>query len=565
MKRYIRLEDVLLEQNLVSSEMLQRAGDLQSSRGKRTGEILIEQGILTERQLLEATCLQLDVPFVDLTKVPVESNLVSVLPRNLARRHGVVPVQLEEGVLYLAMKEPMDFMAVEEVKMASGCRVIRMAAASNDIERRFQELYGGEGMTKAIEAMKKQKEEREESENTIHVLKMSEDEFHAPTIQLVDSLLDRAVAERASDIHLEPREDTLTVRMRIDGVLHEILKVPVNLQSSVISRIKVMGGMNITERRIPQDGRASIRLMDQLIDLRISTLPVIYGEKVVIRLLNQSMELLNQEGLGLTGTNLSRFERLLSRRSGVILMAGPTGSGKTSTLYTMIQELKEEGINLVTLEDPVEYHIEGVNQVAVNEKVGMTFAEGLRSILRQDPDVIAVGEIRDGETAEIAMRSALTGHLVLSTIHTNDAVTSIDRLRDIGVAPYLIARAVNGIISQRLVRRICPNCKKAYHPHAVEKELLGLKADEDVAFYRGEGCSHCFHTGYRGRIGVFEIILMNREARQCVLDGGSRETFLALVRNEDYMSMEEELTRLVLDGITTAEEARKTLQALWAE
>ncbi len=563
MRRYRRLEDALLELGLVNREELRHACEIRDSQGKRLGDILVGQGVITERQLLDAICLQLDVPFVDLSKEMVSGELASVLPKNLARRHGVVPVRLEDGVLYLAMKDPMDFMAVEDVKMASRCSVVRMMAAANGIERRFQELYGGEGVTKAIEEMKKQGEEKEGRNPQELYLEMEHDTSSAPTIRLVNSLLDRGAAEGASDIHLEPREKALSVRMRIDGVLHEILEVPANLQASVISRIKVMGGMDITERRVPQDGRASMHFKGQTIDLRISTLPVIYGEKVVIRLLNQSTELLNREGIGLTGENLARFEKLLSRRSGVILMVGPTGSGKTSTLYTMIRELNEEGINLVTLEDPVEYHIEGVNQVAIHEKAGMTFAGGLRSILRQDPDMIAVGEIRDGETAEIAMRSALTGHLVLSTIHTNDALTTIDRLRDIGVAPYLIARAVNGIISQRLVKRICPNCRTAYHPDVEEKRLLGIDTEDEVVFYRGSGCPHCFDTGYRGRIGVFEIVLMNQKARQCILDGGNREELLKALKDPAFVSMEEELRRLVLEGVTSVEEAEKTRKALW--
>lgn len=330
----------------------------------------------------------------------------------------------------------------------------------------------------------------------------------------------------------------------------------------MISRIKIMGGMNIAERRIPLDGRANVRIKSQDIDLRISTLPLIYGEKVVIRLLNKSTDLLNKAGIGLSGPDLDKYAKLISNHSGVILIVGPTGSGKSSTMYTMIGELNREEVNLVTLEDPVEYNISGVNQVQINEKVDMTFANGLRSILRQDPDIIAVGEIRDGETAEIAMRAAITGHLVLSTIHTNDAISTIDRLKDIGVEPYLIASALNGIISQRLVRRICPNCKTAYKPTPEDLEILGMDRGSDVTFYKGKGCPYCFDTGYRGRTGVFEILMMNRETRRCIAEGGSKEQLVQAAEGADYVSIRDNCRRLVLEGVTTADEARRTINSI---
>ena len=345
-------------------------------------------------------------------------------------------------------------------------------------------------------------------------------------------------------------------------MLHRILNVPKDLQASVISRIKVMGKMNIAEHRIPQDGRANVRIKSEDIDLRISTLPTIYGEKVVIRLLNKSISLLSKTGIGLTGSDLEKYVRLISNHNGVVLIVGPTGSGKSSTMYTMIGELNQEAVNLVTLEDPVEYNISGINQVQINEKVGMTFANGLRSILRQDPDIIAVGEIRDGETAEIAMRAAITGHLVLSTIHTNDAISTIDRLKDIGVEPYLVASALNGIISQRLVRCICPNCKTAYTPTDEELEILGLRPGNGTTFYRGKGCPHCFDTGYRGRTGVFEILIMNRETRRCISENDSKANLLKAAEGPDFVSIRDNCRRLVLEGVTTVEEAKRTINSV---
>lgn len=555
--KYKRLGEVLLSLGFLEEETLKRALKLQKISGERLGTVLVKYGMLTDQQLIEALQAQLEVPFLDLSKEKIEPKMAAVLPRSLAIKNEVVPVKVEDDSLYLAMKDPMDFMAVEEVRAASGYRVIPMIANPNGVNRAIEELYGREGAVKAIEEMKKSGSLNETRRRENRVLDVKEDEEDsAPTIRLVNSFLNRAVVERASDIHLEPREKELVVRIRIDGILHPILKVPGNLQLSVISRIKVMGGMNTTEHRIPQDGRASVKIQGQTIDLRISTLPVIHGEKVVIRLLNQSAALLTSQGIGLFGGDMEKYKRLLKKHSGVILLAGPTGSGKTSTMYTMIQELNHEGVNMVTLEEPVEYHIEGVNQVPVYEKVGMTFAEGLRAILRQDPDIIAVGEIRDGETARIAMQAAMTGHLVLTTIHTSDAVTAVNRLKNIGVEPYLIADAINGIVSQRLVRRICPSCKESYEPGREERELMGVGLEAKVVFHRGRGCPHCFNTGYRGRIGVFEILMMNREMRDCIMEGRTKKELLKAARRPGDMLLRDNCRNLVLDGITTVEEAR---------
>ncbi len=561
--KYKRLGEVLLTLGLLEEGMLKRALELQKASGERLGTILVKYGMLTEMQLIEALQVQLDVPFIDLSKEKVKPEMAAVVPKGIAMKHEVVPVRMEDGNLYLAMKDPMDFMAVEEVRTASGCGVIPMIANPDSVNRAIEELYGREGVARAIEEMKKSGSINEEREKSGSVLEVKEDS--APTIRLVNSFLNRAVKERASDIHLEPREHELVVRIRIDGVLHPILTVPGDLQLSVIARVKVIGGMNTTEHRIPQDGRATIKVQDQTIDLRISAIPVIHGEKVVIRLLNQSTALLTSQGIGLFGNDMEKYRKLLKTRSGVILLTGPTGSGKTSTMYTMIQELNRPGVNLVTLEDPVEYHIEGINQVPIYEKVGMTFAEGLRAVLRQDPDIIAVGEIRDRESAQIAMQAALTGHLVLSTIHTSDAITAIDRLRNIGVEPYLIADGIHGIISQRLVRRICPNCKEAYVPGKEEREFLKINPESQVVLHRGRGCPHCFNTGYRGRIGVFEILIMGREVRTCIMEGKTREELLAAARKPGDMLLWDNCRKLVLEGITTTEEANVLAHSQFAK
>lgn len=383
----------------------------------------------------------------------------------------------------------------------------------------------------------------------------------APTIRFVNSVIERAFLERASDIHLEPQEGEMVVRMRIDGILRKILTVPANLQSNVISRLKIMGGMNISERKIPQDGRAMVQVRHHEIDLRISSMPTIYGEKIVLRLLDKSGHTITKQSIGLEGTDLQKYDALLKNSSGVILIVGPTGSGKSTTMCAMLQELANEETNLMTLEDPVEYNIPGVNQCQINEKTGMTFAAGLRAILRQDPDVISVGEIRDGETGAIAIRAAITGHLVLSTLHTNDAVSAIDRLVDIGVEPYLISSALRGVISQRLVRKVCPHCKKAYRPEAEELAMLGLPEDANVQFYRGEGCQECYHTGYKGRRAVFEIFMLNGRIRRMVTEGAKYDALLRAAVETNFVTMRENCRNLVLRGEISAAEAARAINS----
>ncbi len=561
---YTRLGDLLVSVGLISPEQLEHALEVQKKTKNRLGSELIEEKIITEQQLMSALQKQLGVECVDLSQIQISPRLAELLPKNIARKYGIVPVKLGGNTLYIAMSDPLNFMAIEEVKTATRKRVVPMIATLANIERAISTLYGNEGAARAIEDMKREiavgtQAAVQSADNfTASVLGGEEESVFAPTVRLVNSIIERAVEENASDIHIEPEEKELRVRMRIDGVMHSIMSVPKDLQASVISRLKIMGGMDITERRIPQDGRAAVKSKDRDVDLRMSTLPVIYGEKVVIRLLDKDAQLLSKERLGLTGGDLEKYTDLIQRPSGVVLVVGPTGSGKSSTMYTMIRELNTEQVNLISLEDPVEYNIDGANQVQINEKTGMTFAGGLRAILRQDPDIIAVGEIRDGETAQIAMRAAITGHLVLSTIHTNDALSTIDRLKDIGVEPYLISGAVNGIISQRLVRRICPDCQQEYDPNPEERMDIGMNDSAASRVSRGAGCSRCFGTGYRGRIAVFEILALSHTLRLAVNRNASREELEEIIRREGrFVSLAENVRRLVLEGTTTVEEARR--------
>ena len=439
---YKRLGELLIAAGTISEEELERGLALQKGTKERLGTVLIKNEIITEGQLIEALQMQLGIEFIDLTKVNIPTELAQALPKNIAKQYQVVPVKAVKDELYLAMSDPLNFYAIEEVRKAVRKKVVPMVATASAIEHSIQILYGNEGAAKAIEEMKREALSSGDVVSSTDMAFVSnqigDDAVNsAPTIRLVNSIIERAVTERASDIHIEPRETEMQVRMRIDGMMRDILTIPKELQNSVISRIKIMSSLDISERRIPQDGRFNVRVKDKDIDLRISTLPTIYGEKIVARLLDKSGGKISKEAIGMTGADLEKYEKLIRMRAGVILIVGPTGSGKSTTMYAMIDDLNTKEVNLVTLEDPVEYNISGINQVQINEKTGMTFASGLRSILRQDPDIIAVGEIRDGETAEIAMRAAITGHVVLSTIHTNDAVGTIERLEDIGVEPYL--------------------------------------------------------------------------------------------------------------------------------
>lgn len=560
---YKRLGDLLIAAGTITPEELDMGLQRQKETKERLGAALISAGIITEAELIEALRLQLGIEYIDLSKTTIPISLAQVVPKNIAKQFQVVPVRMERDELYLAMSDPMNFYAIEEVKKAVRKKIVPMIATTEGVEHAILVLYGNEGAARAIEAMKREapteEDNGEEAQFTGNIL--NDNINDAPTIRLVNSIIERAILERASDIHIEPKEKELQVRMRIDGVLRKILTIPKNLQNSVISRLKIMSGMDIAERRVPQDGRFNVKNKKREFDLRVNSLPTVYGEKIVARLLDKRAGYLTPDSIGLMGDNLKKYQRAIHCTSGVILIAGPTGSGKSSTMNTMISQLNTEEVNVVTLEDPVEYNIDGVNQVQINEKTGMDFANGLRAILRQDPDIIAVGEIRDGETAQISMRAAITGHVVLSTIHTNDAVGTIELLEDIGVEPYLIATALRAVISQRLVRRICPKCKKSYEATAEEVRRLGLSTEHKHIFYRGEGCADCFNTGYRGRIGVFEILEITPEIRPLISRQAGRpaiEQELASAHSE-FKTLRENAIQLVEEGITTAEEVQRVI------
>lgn len=559
---YQRLGDLLVSAGIIDENSLERALRIQKTERKRLGAVLIESGEITERQLIDAMSKQLNIGYIDLTKASVPARMAKLLPEGIARRHGVAPVAATREEIVIAMSDPMDYVAVEEVRAATRRKVVPKIAQAAAVERVIATLYGNEGAARAIEDMLSEGQTPPQyPDGPKEIAEGGTDA--APTVRLVNSIIERGVAERASDIHIEPRAGDTAVRMRIDGILRRILTVPRDLSGSVVSRIKVMSNLDPTERRLPQDGRANVRVKGAEIDIRVSTLPTIYGEKVSLRILNKSTQLRSAQALGLMGSDLEKYNMLMNSAGGMVVIVGPTGSGKSSTMYTMINSLNREGVNLVTLEDPVEYDIDGVNQVQINDKVGMTFANGLRAVLRQDPDIIAVGEIRDGETARIALRAAITGHLVLSTLHTNSAVSLLDRLTDIGCEPYLIAEALKGVISQRLVRRICPDCKTEYTADEEDLITLGLPAGtENLKLCRGRGCPNCFNTGYHGRIAAFEILIMSRRTKRMVAENAPRDLLEEqFAREGRYRPLKEGVRELVMSGITTVSEMRRILNA----
>lgn len=539
-----RLGELLLEFGLITKEQLQAALEEQKVTSQPLGEILTQKGILTEEQLIEVMEFQLGIPHLNLDRCTIEKSIVELLPEELSRRYHVMPVQKRGNRLTLAMVDPLDYVAIDDIRMTTGLQVDPVIATRDNIDRAIEKYYG---LKHSVSEVLKEIPEVQVTEQDVQ----AED---APIVRMVNQLIEQAVDERASDIHFDAQRSGVVVRFRIDGVLHTQMKLPRHLQPILTARIKIMSNLNIAERRLPQDGRIQMQVRGRTIDVRVATLPTIYGEKVVLRLLDVKNVFTQVEQLGFSPRNQQAFLDMIQSAHGIVLVTGPTGSGKTTTLYAALQRLNSEDKNLITVEDPVEYQLDGVNQVQINPTVGLTFAAGLRSILREDPNIIMVGEIRDRETAEIAFRAALTGHLVLSTLHTNDAPSSIMRLIDMGLEPYLIASTIRGIVAQRLVRKICPECREAYDPQPHEQSLLQKHRVAAEKLWRGRGCSACHNTGYRGRLAIHEILPFEEAVRQFVRENQPLRVYQEWAEQQGFRSMLADGLAKAVQGATTVEE-----------
>ena len=551
-KKY--LGELLIDAGFLTPEQLDECVKIVESTDRRLGDVAVEKGFLNQDELYRVLENQHRVTYVDLDKANINSETAKIITPELARRNKVIPVKLENNVLYIAIDDPKNFQALDEVRMASRMDVQPMLASRRSIATHLDRIYGNEFAQRALSDHSKEIDYDEIVSEVVDA--KTDDIASAPIVRLVNSLMEQAVNMRASDIHIEPMGTSVRVRMRVDGVLNMVLEAPPTTASPITARLKIMGGLNIAERRTPQDGRFNVKVAGRELDARLSILPTVHGEKSVIRLLDRNNFLVPKEKLGFTEKNLAKFDNLLHSPHGIILITGPTGSGKSTTLYTMLSEINDVQDNLVTVEDPVEYMIDGLNQVQVNAKAGMTFASGLRSILRQDPDVIMIGEIRDVETVEIAIKAAITGHLVLSTIHTNDSVSTIYRLIDMGVPSYMVSAAIVGIIAQRLVRVICPKCKAEYTPTKAELDMAGIESwsVSSMTFYKGRGCQECNQFGYKGRMAVHEILVFDNDIRELIQNGASVNEMKRHALETGMNTIRDSIIELLNKGLTTVEE-----------
>ena len=546
-----RLGDILVESGFLNATELAEVLGVQKETGKRLGEVIVESGLMSEFDILRAVSSQYDYPIIDLTSIDVDPKATALLNQKFCEDNVVLPIGFDNDNLVVAIDDPMNITIEDELQFQTGYQITLMLATHTAIIDAIKVNYGKESAAKAAEELnsdlaKDEQEGGSEFDDAVN---------SAPVVKLVNSMIDYAIRAKSSDIHIEPLEDRVRVRIRIDGVMQEVMSNPLSARDAITTRIKILGGMNIAEKRIPQDGRITTEINGEPVDMRVSILPTVTGEKTVIRILAKNDANLNRKWLGISDHNNDLINKIIKVPQGICLISGPTGSGKTTTLYTLLAEKNTPEVNIITVEDPVEIKIPGLNQVQVNSKAGMTFASGLRSILRQDPDIILVGEIRDGETAEIAMRAAITGHLVFSTIHTNDAVSSINRLIDMGLEPYMVSTALVGVVSQRLVRRICTNCREAIEPD--EFEIQSLRLDPGQKIYKGKGCTECGDKGYKGRIAIHEIVVMTKKMKALLERRASEEDMRQLAVTEGTQMLQESARALVLEGITTVDELNR--------
>lgn len=552
-----RLGDMLLDSGIVDEEQVNRALSQSKEDHLKLGEELVKLGFVTENQIADVLSQQLKLLRFKPDEMPINEQLIKSTPDGILRKNNMIPIDYVHGnpaFVYVAMSDPMDLNAVDDFNIATQLNVTAVVATRTEVNAIIDKYFAGSESKKAEDRFIS--ERRAEFGDLLDTKKAKEDANvdKSPIVQLVNTMLQQAARQRTSDIHVEALEDRVRVRFRIDGVLYEKFSYKIELLSAIIARLKIMSGLDISEKRKPQDGRATIFVDHVEYDIRVSMLPTVYGEKCVMRLQEKTSLQRSKSKLGFFPDDLEKFNHLLKNPNGILLVTGPTGSGKSTTLYTVLSELNTEGVNIITVEDPVEANVAGVNQVQTNDKAGLTFASALRSILRQDPDIIMIGEIRDTETAEIAVRASITGHLVLSTLHTNSAAKTIARLVDMGIAPYMLADSIFGIIAQRLVRRLCPECKKEDEATASEKEILGVDVNKPLKVYRPCGCDKCNGTGYKGRIGVYEIMTVTETLRELISKGASAEEIKAEATKEGMVDLAGNAARLVLNGTTTVDE-----------
>lgn len=538
-----RLGDLLVESGLLTEEKLQTALR-EKGIDQKLGDAILQKGYITEQQLIEVLEFQLGIPHVSLFRYPFDPKLFHLIPKEMAKRNLIIPLKKEGDKLFVAMSDPMDFYTIEDLRLSTGFYIETSIATKDDILRSINKYYD---MDESFEELKGMGTEPPPLEDALT-------DQDSPIAKLVNQLLSNAMTQKASDIHIDPQETKVHIRYRVDGILRTDRSLPKHMQSMLTARIKIMSQLDITEHRVPQDGRIKTNIDFRPIDLRVSTLPTVYGEKIVLRILDLSSSLNDLGQLGFNSLNLKRFQDLIDRPTGIVLITGPTGSGKSSTLYAALNKLNSEEVNIITVEDPVEYQLEGVNQIQVNTNVGLTFATGLRSILRQDPNIIMVGEIRDRETAEVAIRASLTGHLVLSTIHTNDSLSTVTRLIDMGVEPFLVATSVSGIVAQRLVRKVCRDCAQEEIPTVREKEIFGRRGMTIEKIIRGRGCASCNMTGYKGRMAIHEVLVVNDEMKRIIMNNESLSTLREVAINHKTIFLLDDGLFKVKQGLTTTEE-----------
>ena len=551
--------DVLISQGKISEDQLQHALEVQKTDPRSIGKILVSMGFISEADYAQAQAERLNLDYVELTESSVDKTALTLVPEKVLRRHKSLPLRIDDRQrLVVAISDPTNVVALEDLGMISGRSVTPVVATEKEIQQIQNKLFAlGEQVTEILEDADEGLLKSNEVELGVEA---SADE--APVVRLVSSVLQQAVSDDASDIHIEPREKALMVRLRVDGVLRELMSIPPKLQNGVIARLKILANLDIAERRIPQDGRFTVSLGSQKVDLRVASLPTVYGEKVVLRLLDTSNATVDLGDLGFTPDILESYRKIFTRPYGTVLVTGPTGSGKSTSLYATLNELNSPEKNIITVEDPVEYRMGGINQIQVNPRAGLTFASGLRSILRADPDIVMIGEVRDQETAKISIEAALTGHLVLATLHTNDAPGALSRLTDMGVEPFLVSSAVDCVIAQRLARRLCSRCKEPVELDESTFEALGFphqKFSGEYDFHRAVGCEYCGSTGYKGRVGLYELMVVGREIKELILQRASATEIGRAAEREGMIRLRDDGLMKATDGLTTTEEVLRNV------